>query len=397
MQLTEDHRLQQPVNSLEQAEQTLQLQATILANIRESVIVTDLQGEIIYWNEGAERLFGYSTSEMLGQTPALLYPKVEATTLQNDLQQILAGIDYLGEWEGRRKDGSVVWVNIRTTLLRNRDGEPIGFIGLAKDITERKKTEAALWEQEVKLHVNELKDRLLLHLSHEFRTPLTAVMGYLELLKDYPERLDDSMQTTFLDKALVNCNELTFLLDTILEAMQITTEMNPAQPEELVVANVVREVVDQLDCQLQQDHPLQLDISEQFTAWADKHYLRQVVRNLLSNAFKYSPKQTLVTISAAAHEDAKREMRAPAQVCVCIEDAGPGIPSAELPHLFEKFVRLQRDLTGTVRGTGLGLYICRQLVEAMGGHIWVESAGRMGEGSRFCFTLPAAAGAFHNA
>ena len=76
------------------------------------------------------------------------------------------------------------------------------------------------------------------------------------------------------------------------------------------------------------------------------------------------------------------------QVCLSIQDAGPGIPPEELPLLFEKLVRLKRDLAGPTRGTGLGLYICKHLVEAMGGHIWVESSGRMGEGSRFCITLP---------
>jgi PAS domain S-box-containing protein len=396
MQQTKGHRLHQPVRSLEQVEQTLQFQAMILANVQESVIVTDLQGKIIYWNEGAQRIFGYSASEMLGKTPALLYPCVEETNLQTDLQRVLAGTDYLGEWEGRRKNGSVVWVDIRTSLLRNGDAEPVGFLGLAKDITERKKTEETLREQEVKLHVNELKDQLLLHLSHEFRTPLAVVNGYLELLKGYHEHLDAPTQAAFLDKALASCNELTLLVNTILDAMQITNEMKPAKPEELVVAHVVHEVVDQFASQ-QEEHALQLDISEHVTAWADKHYLRQILRNLLSNALKYAPKQTPVTISAAVSEGARREMDAPAQVWISVADAGPGISPAELPQLFEKFVRLKRDMTGKVRGTGLGLYISKQLVEAMGGHIWVESVGRVGEGSRFCFTLPVAASAFRHA
>ncbi len=220
MQQTEGHRLHQPVRSLEQVEQTLQFQATILANVQESVIVTDLQGKIIYWNEGAQRIFGYSASEMLGKTPALLYPHVEETNLQTDLQQVLAGTDYLGEWEGRRKNGSVVWVDIRTTLL-----------------------------------------------------------------KGYHEHLDAPTQAAFLDKALAN--ELTFLLDTIMEAMQLTNEMKPAKPEELVVAHIVREVVDQFASQ-QEEHALQLDISEQVTARADKHYLRQILRKRKPSRFVFS-------------------------------------------------------------------------------------------------------------
>jgi len=145
------------------------------------------------------------------------------------------------------------------------------------------------------------------------------------------------------------------------------------------------------------EQPLLLEISEQLTAWADKPYLRQIVRNLLSNVFKYAPKQTPVIIRAEYHKVAKGETDTPAQVWISVEDAGPGIPTAELPVLFEKFVRLKRDVGGTVRGAGLGLYISKQLVEAMGGHMWVESAGREGEGSRFCFTLPVGAVALRHA
>ncbi len=99
-----------------------------------------------------------------------------------------------------------------------------------------------------------------------------------------------------------------------MEAMQITNEMKPAQPEKLVVAHVVREVVDQLDFPQEQGQALQLDISEQVTVWADKHYLRQIVRNLLSNAFKYAPKRTSVIIRAAVSKGVRRETDVPAQV-----------------------------------------------------------------------------------
>ena len=87
-----------------------------------------------------------------------------------------------------------------------------------------------------------------------------------------------------------------------------------------------------------------------------------------------------------------RKAALPSHVCICVKDSGPGIPPEEIPFLFEKFVRLKRDLSGTVRGTGLGLYMSKLLVEAMSGRMWVESSGIPGEGSRFCFTLPCATG-----
>jgi signal transduction histidine kinase len=106
-----------------------------------------------------------------------------------------------------------------------------------------------------------------------------------------------------------------------------------------------------------------------------------VLRNLLANIFKYVPTQTEIRIEAT-------QANPSSMVCLSVQDEGPGIPADELPLLFEKFVRLKRDLAGSMRGAGLGLYICKQLIEAMGGRIWVESSGREGMGSRFCLTLP---------
>src|SRR4249919_2364378 len=123
------------------AKEHLQFQSTILENVSESVIVTDLQGHVIYWNQGATALFGYSAQEMLGNTLVILYPEREAHQLQPDLEQIRGGTDYSGEWKGQRNDGTVVWIDAKTTVLRNTRGQAIGFIGVAKDITQRKQAE----------------------------------------------------------------------------------------------------------------------------------------------------------------------------------------------------------------------------------------------------------------
>ena len=124
------------------------------------------------------------------------------------------------------------------------------------------------------------------------------------------------------------------------------------------------------------------------TVWANGQLLRQVLRNLLSNAFKYCPKPAAVTIHARPDRSGRTGHWSAPQVCLCVQDAGPGIPPEELPLLFQKFVRLQRDLSGTVQGSGLGLYISKQFVEAMQGRMWAESAGIAGQGSRFYVTLP---------
>ena len=116
----------------------------LLQAVRNSIIYTDLGGTIRYWNQGATDIFGYAEEEMLGTTPERLYPEEEQARLAHDLRRILEGEDFSGEWRGRRKDGQTVWLDIKTTLVRGRQGEPIGFIGVAKDITQRKQAEEAL-------------------------------------------------------------------------------------------------------------------------------------------------------------------------------------------------------------------------------------------------------------
>ena len=133
----------QDIFARSKVQEQLQFQATILQNVSESLIITDLQGHIIYWNAGATSLFGYTAEEMLGNTPELLYPEMQEQLLPSDLKHILEGKDYIGAWKGRRKDGTPIWIDIKTTVLRDTSGEAIGFIGVAKDITERRRVEEA--------------------------------------------------------------------------------------------------------------------------------------------------------------------------------------------------------------------------------------------------------------
>jgi signal transduction histidine kinase len=228
-------------------------------------------------------------------------------------------------------------------------------------------------------HLNELKDQFLLNVSHELRTPLTVLGGSLELLEEHHERLDLAGRTHLLREARMGQEELVDLVNRMLDATVIVSEIPQAKLQGVCVYSLLQEVLEHLAPL--QDYTIYQQVPEQIVVLADPQFLRQVLRNLLSNISKYVPTQTEVRIEAT-------QMAPTLPVCLSVQDAGPGIPAEELPLLFEKFVRLQRDLAGSMRGTGLGLYICKQLVEAMGGRIWVESSGRQGEGSRFCVVLP---------
>jgi signal transduction histidine kinase len=240
-------------------------------------------------------------------------------------------------------------------------------------------------------HLNEMKDQFVLNVSHELRTPLTQVYGYLELLELYHNTLSSEQQMEFIHKATQGCVTLLPLINTILDATETGTYSTTLQTRELPLSQLVQSVLEEFGPLQQCEHPVQLEIAEGLAALGDHQYFCQTLRNLLSNAFKYTPPHTPVSVIATCCDPITHTQASNPQVCICVRDSGPGIPAEDIPLLFEKFVRLKRDLAGPIRGTGLGLYISKQLVEAMGGSIWVERSGDARQGSSFCFTLPAPA------
>ncbi|TMC22196.1 MAG: HAMP domain-containing protein [Chloroflexi bacterium] len=241
----------------------------------------------------------------------------------------------------------------------------------------------------------EFKDQFIMNVSHELRTPLTQVYGFLELLFDYHGQLDEMTVLNFLRRAKCGCQELIHLVNSILDATLASSDATAPQPEEIAVAALARQVIDQFDPLSANNHQIQLTIPDTISVVADEQYFRQILRNLISNGCKYTPKYTKITLEAELSFPPAHDIKARPQVCITVRDTGPGIPPDEISQLFHRFVRLKRDVSSSVRGTGLGLYVCKQLVEAMKGKIWVESTGIEGEGCRFCFTLPATNATVH--
>ncbi len=265
------------------------------------------------------------------------------------------------------------------------EGLGVSFFKHIWEVAQTAQAKAVQAEKHL-LQLNQLKTQFMLNVSHELRTPLTQLQGYLELLSEYHDQLDTAARTHFLASAMRGCEELRRLVETVLEAAHSTTGVKATEGEVLVVYDVFQDVLARFEPRIRETYLCHIACPEEITVWADRQYLCQVLSNLLSNAFKFAPKQSEVIINATPCDE--KGEGASGMVRLCIRDAGPGIPPAEAALLFEPFIRLSRDLSGNIPGTGLGLYICKQLVEAMGGRIWVESTGIPGQGSSFCFTLP---------
>jgi PAS domain S-box-containing protein len=344
----------------------LRLQATILRHISDGVIATDMHGYITYWNEGASAIFGYTAGEMLGHTPVLLYPEKDIVRAVQHLKDVLAGFDYLGEWEGRCKDGTAVWVDVQTTLMRDMQGQPVGLIGIVKDITERKK----LAEEAART-----KDHLISMASHELKTPLTVLSAYTQLLKEQFEAADRHDVVLTLSKMDTQIANLNKLVVDLLDISRMQAGQLEMAWEMVDVDQLVQEVVANL--QPTTTHHLLIEGAAGQPVPGDRGRLEQVLIILLTNAIKYSPQADRVVVRIAPGDE---------KLTVSVQDFGIGIAQSHHARIFDRFYRVLNEKDQTFPGLGIGLYIAREIIERHGGQMWVESVE--GSGSTFFFSLP---------
>ncbi|HVU67582.1 MAG TPA: GAF domain-containing sensor histidine kinase [Ktedonobacteraceae bacterium] len=239
----------------------------------------------------------------------------------------------------------------------------------------------AAYERQKEL--DQFKDQFIMTASHELRTPLTAVQGYIELLSQYNDELSAETRTEFIQKAHRGCDELALLVGNIMDASRLQIEGERIRLTAVELISSVRHVMEILEAVTTREaRPVNLAIAPGLYVQADELRLRQILLNLVSNALKYSAAGSAIQILA---------LQGQGLVKISVRDYGLGVPPGEQQRLFERFVRLERDMNSPVRGAGLGLYITRRLVEAMHGRLWVESSGIPGEGSTFSFTLQRAA------
>jgi signal transduction histidine kinase len=243
--------------------------------------------------------------------------------------------------------------------------------------------------------LDRLKDEFILTISHEFRTPLTAIEGYGSLLSKHGDRLDVEKATRFADeihRATIQLNSMISMLSDAnrLSAQDLEVTVKPAR-----VLDVIEQALYNQGPQARER--ITVEVPGDLGVLADPERLSTVLSNLLSNALKYAEHgpitvraygESRAALARAGRLISERAAAGERWVVMAVEDVGPGISREEQDKLFQKFVRLPRSLTTAVRGTGLGLWICAEYVHAMGGEIWVES--ELGQGARFLFCLPTA-------
>jgi len=241
--------------------------------------------------------------------------------------------------------------------------------------------------------LDSLKNQFISNVNHELRNPIMAMMGGLALIRQRAKRQEGSAEIEeMITRTEMIATHLRTMVQSILETHQLDT---PVAPKENRAINILDVLAQSTDIVMAAEpeastHKVIVDIPDTLAIWGDDFRLRQILSNLLSNAIKYSSPGTPIEISAsvATRESKNHHRDESAMVEITVRDYGLGIPNDQITFLFNRFVRLPRDLTSTVVGNGLGLYLCRQYSENMSGTIRAESSGVPGEGSRFIICLP---------
>jgi two-component system sensor histidine kinase KdpD len=283
-----------------------------------------------------------------------------------------------------RSDGTTLFVRESARAVRDPGGEILYYEGTVEDISARKRAEeqvARLMEEaaeaEILREVDRLRSELIANVSHEIRTPLGLIeIASSSLLMEDVE-FDGETQRQFLQGIRDETDRLKAIVDNLLNLSRLESGRLHLHKQPTNLALLARQVMEGTKLQAP-EHCLVAELPGALIARVDPVQVEQVLRNLLSNAVKYSPAGG--TIAVRGWEDG-------AEVTLCVEDEGIGIPDGEQQRIFERFHRVDSTLVHAVSGVGLGLAVCRGIVDAYGGRIWVESAP--GEGSRFYVTLPA--------
>ena len=245
-----------------------------------------------------------------------------------------------------------------------------------------------------------MKNHFLMTASHELRTPLTSIQGYLELLGDYEETLSKQKRHRFISLARRASDELVLILNNIMDASRLDQDRMLLKIEPVQVRHAVQLIIEILEPTIVREaRNVQILVSDDLYIQADELRFRQILLNLLGNALKYTSPGTPITVHAHCSSWKAFTERVPEHqrdrlaqeshvLVIAVQAWGEGITIEDQKHLFIKFMRLANAMNSTQRGAGLGLYLCRELAEAMHGAAWVESSGVSGEGATFFVALP---------
>jgi len=354
-----------------------------LAKSPDSVLITDLNGNIEYANPGFEKITGYAFHEVKGQNPRILKSEKMSPRIYEDLwKTITNGEIWKGEMLNKKKDGSFFWESTIIFPIRNRNNEIIKYSSIKTDISHGKLIEQELVVAKDKAQENDrFKTAFLHNVSHEVRTPLNAIYGLTQLLKSDFE----ANETVFSYLKLMdqNCQILLNLFEDILDVSGIESKSITLYKEDVPLKSLLLKIVSKYNTQITITGSKQVEIIvdedsnfETLVLYTDRKRITQVFDKLISNAVKFTN---------VGHIKISYDIY-PENITFYITDTGVGIPDREKDMIFNSFSHGSHVFLSLHKGVGLGLNIAKMLVEMLGGHLTFCSDE--GKGTTFVFTFP---------
>jgi PAS domain S-box-containing protein len=345
-------------------EEELGKYAALISSSDDAIVTKTLDGTITSWNNAAERMFGYTAEEAIGQPITLIIPPELYQEEEDIIRKLRQGIRIQHyETVRMRKDGTKVDVSLSISPVKDSAGNILGAAKIARDITER-------------LELERRKDEFISMASHELKTPITTLKGWTQLVMRRFERKGLAEELPMLRKMDEQFNRLGRLINELLDASKIQAGRLDYEEEPVDIDALVQETVELLQ-PICPTHTLTVRGATHAVVRGDKDRLEQVLTNLITNAVKYSPCANSVDITLSASYKT---------ATISVRDYGVGIPNAHQKNIFDRFYRVYGEHDKTFRGLGMGLYIAHEIVKRHGGKLTVES--EEGKGSTFMVSLP---------
>jgi PAS domain S-box-containing protein len=382
MDVTEQHEAEEALHiATRQREQILQA-------VDDGIFGIDLDGKVTFINEAGAKTLGYAVDELVGRDlhELIHHSHADGTPYSRSTSPILQALRRCEPIRMRdevfwRKDGTAIPVEYSASPL-TEEGRVSGMVAAFQDVSERRRLEM-------------MKDEFISTVSHELKTPLTSLRASLGLVQSGSLDKRPEKQRQMIDMAIGNCDRLIRLVNDILdfdrgEKGRLSLDRELVEP--MTLLRRAADVAHNAATQARIDFRLEANALPVF---ADEERALQVLNELVGNAIKFSPPGTTIRLAARNMEAeapgagvSAGDVPGTREVCFMVEDQGRGIAPEKLERIFERFQQGDASDSRALGGTGLGLALCRSIVEQHGGRIWAES--EPGKGSRFLFTLPAA-------
>jgi PAS domain S-box-containing protein len=345
------------------AEEASSKLAAIVEFSNDAIISKSPAGIITSWNQSAERMFGYSAEEMIGQSILKIIPPDRQDEEPQIIRRLING-ERVEDFDTLRlkKDGTLINISLSISPIRDAKGNIIGFSKIARDITEKKQEEMR-------------KNDFIAIVSHELKTPLTSVKSYIQVLLAIAKKDESEFRINALTRADIQIKKMTTLIQDFLNLARLEDGKMRLNKETFELHPFIEEIVNEVQF-LATNHTIHFTDCKGVFINADKEKIGQVLNNLLSNAIKYSPKGGDININCKTIDG---------KVRIAVTDQGVGINKNDQKKLFDRFYRVKNEKLKTVSGFGIGLYLVSEIVRYHNSKIEVESTED--QGSTFYFDL----------